>query len=222
MAIELTQAVNYRTFVFDCDGVILDLNRVKTDAFYQTALPYGEHAAKALVRYHVRNGGVSRYKKFAYFCENIVPDREGPGLEALLDAYAEYVRVGLKSCEVAHGIHELRSRTRDARWLIVSGGDERELQEVFVHRGLAPLFDGGIFGSPDSKDEILSRELGSGAITRPAVLLGDSKYDYQAATRAGLDFLFVSKWSEVVDWQEWTRSEDISTLETVYSLLWEL
>lgn len=39
----------YRTLVFDCDGVLLNSNMVKTQAFYSTALPYGEKAAKELV-----------------------------------------------------------------------------------------------------------------------------------------------------------------------------
>ncbi|NLC22432.1 MAG: HAD family hydrolase, partial [Halomonadaceae bacterium] len=30
----------YLTLVFDCDGVVLDSNRVKTEAFYQATLPY--------------------------------------------------------------------------------------------------------------------------------------------------------------------------------------
>jgi beta-phosphoglucomutase-like phosphatase (HAD superfamily) len=63
----------YNTLIFDCDGVVLNSNAVKTNAFYQTTLPYGQAAADAMVEYHVANGGVSRYKKFAYFLESIVP-----------------------------------------------------------------------------------------------------------------------------------------------------
>ncbi|MFH7588150.1 HAD family hydrolase, partial [Oceanimonas smirnovii] len=58
---------DYVTLVFDCDGVVLNSNKVKTEAFYKAALPYGEAAAQAMVDYHVAHGGVSRYKKFAYF-----------------------------------------------------------------------------------------------------------------------------------------------------------
>jgi len=51
------------------------------------------------------------------------------------------------------------------------------LREVFTQRDLAPLFDGGIFGSPDTKDSILSRELANGNIQPPALFLEDSRYD---------------------------------------------
>lgn len=216
---------DYTTLVFDCDGVVLDSNKVKTEAFYQATLPYGEAAAQAMVDYHVANGGVSRYKKFAYFLEQIAPnivpsyaEQQGPNLEALLQAYAGYVREGLLSCEVAPGLEALREQTPDARWLIVSGGDQAELRDVFAQRGIAEWFDGGIFGSPDTKDEILARELASGNIQQPALFLGDSKYDYQAASAAGLDFVFLSDWSEVEDWQHWVASEGIRVQQNIKAL----
>ncbi|WP_062374928.1 HAD family hydrolase [Halomonas sp. KX33721] len=217
---------DYTTLVFDCDGVVLDSNKVKTAAFYQATLPYGEAAAQSMVDYHVANGGVSRYKKFAHFLEQIVPDYAEqrnpagpvPGLGRLLQAYAGYVQDGLLSCEVAPGLKALREQTPNARWLIVSGGDQAELRDVFAQRGIAEWFDGGIFGSPDTKDEILARELTSANIQQPALFLGDSKYDYQAASAAGLDFVFLSGWSEVGNWQRWVASEGITVRQDIQAL----
>ncbi|WP_447926359.1 HAD family hydrolase [Vreelandella sp. EE27] len=208
----------YECMLFDCDGVILNSNRVKTDAFYKTALPYGEIAASRLVDYHVNNGGISRYKKFAYFLEGIAVGQSGPGLDELLDSYASRVRDGLMQCEIAPGLEVLKQKARNARWLIVSGGDQSELREVFAARGLDILFEGGIFGSPDTKDTILERELASGNITTPALFLGDSKYDYQAANAAGLDFVFMSSWSEVEGWKGWCESLNLHVCSSMNEL----
>lgn len=199
----------YQTLVFDCDGVVLNSNHVKTNAFYKATLPYGENAANAFVKYHTENGGVSRYKKFAYFLDAIVPNVEGPELDELLERYAAEVVDGLLTCDVAEGLDELRKQTSDSRWLIVSGGDQDELRLVFEKRGLASLFDGGIFGSPTPKKEILDRELANGNIQQPALFIGDSKYDYESAKHAGLDFVFLSGWSEIDSWQTWVNGEKI-------------
>lgn len=215
------KVARYTTLVFDCDGVVLDSNKVKTEAFYQATLPYGKSAAQAMVDYHVANGGVSRYKKFAHFLEQIAPhhaEQQGPDLEALLQTYAGYVREGLLSCEVAPGLEALRQKTPNARWLIVSGGDQTELRDVFASRGIAEWFDGGIFGSPDTKDEILARELASGNIQQPALFLGDSKYDYHAASAAGLDFVFLSGWSEVERWEAWVKQKNIKSVASLSEL----
>lgn len=219
---------DYSALVFDCDGVLLDSNRVKTDAFRQTALPFGEAAAQALVDYHVSRGGVSRYAKFRHFLDEIAPQHApgmgGPdlhkiGLEDLLAAYADAVQTGLMACAVTPGLAELRRATPGIPWLIVSGGDQAELRRVFARRDLDSYFDGGIFGSPDSKDEILGREFASGRLSHPALFLGDSRYDHIAAGRAGLDFVFISGWSEMPAWQDYLATHGLDSVERVADLL---
>ena len=62
----------YQTLVFDCDGVILNSNKIKTQAFYKVAKVYGYEPAQKLKDYHVQNGGISRYQKFEYLLTNIL------------------------------------------------------------------------------------------------------------------------------------------------------
>ncbi|MCP9827925.1 HAD family hydrolase [Synechococcus sp. L2F] len=219
--------LQYSSIIFDCDGVVLDSNRIKTEAFRIAAQPYGSAAADALVAHHVANGGVSRYKKFATFLELILPEhapnavagQDGPDVEQLLMTYAKAVRTGLMTCAVADGLEALRASTPHARWLIVSGGDQKELRQIFAERGIAQLFDGGIFGSPDTKDQILAREIESDTITKPALFLGDSRYDYTAATAAGLDFAFVHGWTELPEWNTFVTDESIPSVAALLDLL---
>lgn len=210
----------YATLVFDCDGVVLDSNRIKTAAFAHAAAPYGPDAADALVAYHVAHGGISRFAKFRHFLDTIVPDgADGPGMDALLASYADAVAEGLASCAVAPDLAALRDATPDARWLIVSGGSQDELRTVFTARGLDTLFDGGIFGSPDTKDEILAREIDSGNIAAPALFIGDSLYDHRAARAAGLDFVFAHYWTEVADWQDYVAANDLPAIGSLAALM---
>ncbi len=205
----------YKTIVFDCDGVVLDSNRVKTDAFFKTVLPYGEDIAEAFIDYHQSNGGVSRYKKFKYFLEEIISEElEEYGYEKLLEGYASEVFDGMLKCHVAQGLKGLREKTSHTNWLIASGGDQKELREIFIQRGLIDLFDGNIFGSPDTKEIILKRELANKNIKKPVLFLGDSKYDYLAAQNVGgIDFIFLSDWTEVSDWEDWIQENKIFSLE---------
>lgn len=216
---------NFKTLVFDCDGVILNSNQVKTDAFYNAALPYGEVLAEQLVDYHVNHGGISRYTKLEYFLKNIVPkdilakESFESQLKTLLTRYAQLVHQGLLECEIAPSLEEIRKLIPNTKWLIVSGGDQAELNELFLKRKLSYLFDGGIYGSPDTKDEILSREIKHGNVTLPALFLGDSKYDYEAASKANLDFIFLSDWSEVADWRDWCIENHIQQLPNLTGLI---
>ena len=72
----------FKTIIFDCDGVILNSNNLKTQAFYDIALEWGSDIADEFVLYHRRHGGLSRYVKFNHFIENILrlPVGVGTGL----------------------------------------------------------------------------------------------------------------------------------------------
>lgn len=212
----------YRTLVFDCDGVILESNELKTQAYYDTAISFGasHEQAQALVEYHVRLGGISRFVKFDYFLQTILgKPLTDEDMQYLLQRFAEEIHKGLLHCAMAPRLAELRQATPDARWMVISGGDQAELHALFVERGIADMFDAGIFGSPDNKDQILKRELGNGNLPHPALFLGDSRYDHEASMRAGLDFLFVSEWTEVKDWQEFCRVNNIKVIERLENLL---
>jgi phosphoglycolate phosphatase-like HAD superfamily hydrolase len=79
------------------------------------------------------------------------------------------------------------------------------------------MFDGGIFGSPDTKEEILERELNGSKL--PALFIGDSKYDYQASDAFDLDFIFLTQWTEVKDYIQWTEENKLKTLLNLKQLL---
>jgi phosphoglycolate phosphatase-like HAD superfamily hydrolase len=209
----------FATIVFDCDGVILDSNRIKTDAFRSVALRYGADVAEALVQFHVQHGGMSRYRKFEHLLVNILGQAGGEKeVQTLASAYGERVYRELLKCDIANGIHELRKATADHAWMVVSGGDEAELRLVFAERGLDTLFDRGIHGSPATKDVILQRELSAANLEMPALFVGDSRYDHEAAQRAELQFVFVHGWSEFKGWQAYCATHQIPIIEKLADL----
>jgi phosphoglycolate phosphatase-like HAD superfamily hydrolase len=218
---------SFKTMIFDCDGVILNSNKLKTNAFKNVAMPFGQAAADALEDYHIANGGLSRYEKFNYFLEKILPtycesSALGPKnvirIEDLLHTFAAHIHMGLKTCEIAPGLDDLRNLSSDTDWMMVSGSDQRELRQVLRNRGIANYFQAGIFGSPENKDTILRRELQSGKIVHPAIYIGDSVYDFESAQRAEIDFIFVSGWSEVKDWQTFVLANQIKSVESILDL----
>lgn len=213
MSLDLKQ---YKALVFDCDGVVLDSNQLKTEAYYRVAVGFGaDHAqAQALVDYHVRLGGISRFIKFRYFLDEIMHQPvTDEAMAGLLERFAEEIHRGLLTCEMDPGLMELRALTNNARWMLVSGGDQTELRTLFAERGIDGLFDAGIFGSPDNKDVILAREAENGNLAKPAIFFGDSRYDHEASKRAGLDFVFVSHWTELQNWQAYCKDHQIMVIE---------
>ena len=209
---------SYNTVIFDCDGVVLNSNKIKTNAFYEVAIKFGVEAAELFVEYHKNFGGVSRYKKFDYFLKTVVKQPEYK-LQDLLNQYQVVVKNGLYECDVSPKLNSIRDELSHQNWLIVSGGDQDEIREVFKERKLNHMFLGGIFGSPDIKEKILDREIRNGNIKFPAIFLGDSKYDYEVAQKMNIDFIFINAWTELQDADEWTSRNSIVSVEKISDLI---
>jgi phosphoglycolate phosphatase-like HAD superfamily hydrolase len=220
--IQVLRIHEYKTIVFDCDGVVLNSNKTKVQAYYAVAKKMGgtDAQAQALVDHHIAKGSFPRNGKIEYYLNHIVKQTITPELmQQYMHAFDEYLDTALMECEVASGLLELKSATPQARWMLLSGGDQAELRRVFPRRHLANLFEAGIFGGPDQKEQVLAREKLNGNIAMPALFVGDSKYDHQAASRAGLDFVFLSGWTEVKDWESYCAENGIFVLKNISQLL---
>lgn len=204
----------YKTWFFDCDGVLLDSNRLKSEAFYEVALPYGKENAHALVEYNKQLGGVTRFEKFKYFFETILEKKPfEKELEDALNNFSALVCAKLISCPETLGVRDfLNSLPSDTKKYVVSGGLQSEIQYVFEQRSFDIYFN-GIYGSPDSKELIMSNRVKSPDMEYPAVFVGDSRYDYEIATRFDLDFFFVTKYTEFKDWRTYFVDKDVKIME---------
>jgi HAD superfamily hydrolase (TIGR01549 family) len=213
--------MKYKTIIFDCDGVILNSNEIKTLAFGRVTRKYGEAISQEFMEYNMKYGGVSRYQKFEYFLKNLVglKDNFDGHYHELLLLYSEEIIHSLMNAEVCEGIDDLRKATSSAKWLVVSGGDEYEIKKVFQHKHLSNLFDGGIHGSPLSKQKIIQREIQSGNISYPVLFLGDSEYDYNMSRIFNLDFIFIHSWTEMPNYQAFFQDKEVSICRRPIDLL---
>ena len=140
-------------------------------------------------------------------------------LKRMLKIYSEETEKGLIDSEITYGLNFLRDKTNNLSWSIVSGGDQDQLHNVFTEKQIMYLFDGGVFGSPDSKNVILNRELTRENIKRPALFLGDTALDHQVSVANGLDFIFVSAWTECRAYEQYCMDNSIRIISKVYELV---
>ncbi len=195
----------YDFYVFDCDGVILRSNQIKSDAFASALQGEPEQLVADFVEYHKSNGGVSRYEKFAHYYHHMsvhhsASDDKASLTQQAIERYASIVRHELAACEMISGVLDFIQSlyAQGLPCAVNSGGDELELHHVFGVRGLDQYFK-HIFGSPSTKHNNMERLKSAGFMTGSGVMFGDSRSDFVAAESFALDFVYVQEESEWKD-----------------------
>ena len=195
------------TVIFDFDGVVLDSNRLKTDAFGRVLADagYSAGAVEAFLAYQARNFGRSRYLLFDDFLREFAGDEPGErDRDRLLAAFGRACVDGYGDVAETEGVRDLLDGLRrcGARLFVASGSDQEELRGVVAARGLADYFD-DVLGSPMRKTDCVRAILqGLGeqeTVARAAWFVGDAVADLQAAEDHGVAFVYVRRYSNVQD-----------------------
>jgi len=189
---------DYDYVVLDCDGVILDSNWLKTDAIIRTLEDEPEKCIDKMIAYHKANGGISRYKKFRYYFEEINHHEDAEiKAKVSISKFAEIVQKGLLECDYIPGVVGFINnvKKKGIPLFVVSGSDEMELRKVFSKRKIYSLFC-AIYGSPLTKPQIMKNVISQVGQRKKGIFFGDSKADFDVAIQFELTFIFVSGVSE--------------------------
>ena len=130
--------------IFDFDGVILNSNKVKTNAFANLAGRFEPLLSDKLVNYHIENGGVSRFKKIEWFVQKVLKKDDKELVEKLIKDYGELVIKDFFKCQIRTNLFDLKEKLAGAKWFIASGGLESEIKDFLSSKCLISLFDGGV------------------------------------------------------------------------------
>lgn len=182
-----------KVIIYDFDGVICDSVHVKTKAFAELYSQYGDDIQSKVVRYHLDHGGISRFEKIRYYetqlLNQIVTEEK---VQELGRQFADLVKNKVISCEYVPGALEfVRLHSADCIQYVCTGTPEFEILEIVEKRGLTAYFC-GIYGSPESKTNIIKRILNETRCNADeCVFLGDAMTDYKAAVETGIPFIGV-------------------------------
>ncbi len=184
---------------FDFDGVIVESNEVKVEAFRRMYEPYGAGVVEQVVAEHLRHEGVSRVVKLRRFhSEFLGIELDDDGLAELAQAYSEMVEDVVVGCDGVPGaVEALEAWAGHCPLYVVSGTPQEELRRIAERRGLSGYFR-TVYGSPRVKTDIVGTELAEiGVSPGRALFVGDSTTDFDCAQAVGTHFLGrVPRWRE--------------------------
>jgi phosphoglycolate phosphatase-like HAD superfamily hydrolase len=182
----------YQAILWDFDGVIMNSNPVRDSGFSLVLKDFPEHQVEVLLKYHRKNGGLSRYVKFRYFFEQV---RGEQVTDEIVLEYAQRFSVEMMKhltnplLLIEETVNYIRTNYINLPMFIVSGSDQNELRQICNETGINTYFK-GIFGSPTPKKQLVRNiiELYN-LIPSDSLLIGDSINDFEAAEVNGLHFM---------------------------------
>lgn len=203
--------MNYQAVFFDFDGVILDSVQVKTRTFASMFRKYGPEVEKAVVEFHLAHGGVSRFKKFEHYYENILKKSiTQEELQALGEAFSRSALQGVLDSPFMPGAMDtlMQLKEKGTPCFVASGTPDEEIKFVVEKKGLSTFFL-EVNGSPRKKDEIILDIAGRhGFKPGRCLFIGDAMTDHDAAKTAGTSFLGIVKDEETSPFPPDTRTSN--------------
>jgi phosphoglycolate phosphatase-like HAD superfamily hydrolase len=179
-----------KVLIMDFDGVVIESNAVKTEAFQQVFSRFPKYA-DAMMAFHYKHVPLNRFAKFEHLLKLMGRAGDTMFMKDIADDFSEKVLEGMMRVPLVPGAENFLFRmTQRLPVYLASVTPAEELAIVLEKRGLVHWFR-GVYGCPPwtkplAIQDILARE---GADSGDALLIGDSDGDQQAAAIAGVRFL---------------------------------
>lgn len=179
-----------KIIVLDFDGVVVESNNIKHQAFYELFSGFPDHCDEILT-YHCTHNAVNRHDKFKYIMENILKQ---PFDQKLADKWAfdfsDLTRNRIIHCPYVIGALEFIEYFYNKFPIyIASATPLDELKIILKQRGILQYFK-GIYGAPLPKMEMF-KDITKKETIKPHNILyvGDSYEDYEVASDFGCVFI---------------------------------
>jgi HAD superfamily hydrolase (TIGR01549 family) len=180
-----------KTIFWDFDGVILDSLPVREYGFVKIFEGFDKNLVGKLLKYHILNGGLSRYIKIRYFYNELLGQEvSDEKVQELADKFSSIMRMKLtnKKYLISEAVEFIEKTHKNYNFHIVSGSDEEELNYLCKELDIDSYFK-TIEGSPTHKNILVKNILSKHSYDpRECALVGDSINDYEAASVNGIVF----------------------------------
>lgn len=201
---------SYDNYIFDCDGVILDSNSIKSELFVEIATAFcNKEELEAFKIFNESNPGLNREKKFAYLFESILKRNEYKfELEKTLSTFQSVSIERLKSSSLIPGCVDFLHKINSSRKFVVSAAQENDLVTILKQKEIDKYFH-QILGGPNSKINIICGL----NLTGPTLYFGDSNVDMLSARHFDYDFVMIYGATSWKDWKEACKTHKIKAVK---------
>ena len=176
--------------IFDFDGVLAESVHIKSMAFKQMYLDYGESFSERVLSHHQNNGGMSRFEKFKIYNGQWLSQRiDEEVISKLANKFSMLVVEGVVNSKEVEGASFFLEKYTEFKKYIITGTPDSEIKKILDRRQMSQYFE-SIHGSPNSKDFWIKKLLESKKISsNDSIFIGDAMVDFKAAQKNNIKFI---------------------------------
>lgn len=181
-----------KTIVLDFDGVIVESEEIKNQAFRDVFSDYPQYLDQ-IMNYHLTHKTTSRYEKFEHIVTQILKETYNETRASEINSrFSPLVRQRIIECPYVHGSEDFLNYFSPTLPLyLVSATPQEELESIVEARMISQQFK-KIYGNPWGKTEAISEIMREEKVSPEAVVyIGDTIDDYKVADQ--LELLFVGR-----------------------------
>tara|TARA_Y100001970_G_C14013354_1_gene739662 strand:+ start:204 stop:842 length:639 start_codon:yes stop_codon:yes gene_type:complete len=180
--------------IFDFDGVILDSNNSKKDAFVECYDELNDNLKEKIAKYHLKNLGVNRYIKIENIEKKILKNKNWKiDKEEKINNFSKIVKKKVLDSKFIPGVlNTIKRLNKDNDLFICSATPEKELVYICKKKKIFKYFK-KIYGSPKSKKDILLNIMEKNKnLEKNFIYIGDAISDYNLAKDLKIKFISIN------------------------------
>lgn len=190
-------SIKIKAIGFDFDGVVVDSNEIKEQAFLDIFKSEAPTHFEKLVKFHKANPTLSRSPTMRGAVREVLGiqgEAAKQKAKEWVDLYTKLTRQRVTDCPYIEGAEELLQDLKSMYpLLLASATPEGEVIKIVEGRGITPLFD-EIHGAPIDKAEVMLGFMKERNIDPNEFLyIGDSGSDWLASKEAGVHFIGIDQ-----------------------------
>jgi len=178
-------------FVFlDFDGVVKESITIKSDAFEELFAQFGEQTVSRVRDHHKSNGGLSRYEKIPLYLDWAGEDDGDVTVNKFCDSFSALVMQAVIESPWVNGVQAFLETCNEGKNIfLLTATPQEEIEKILDVLHIRHCLK-EVYGAPTRKSEAMADIISRYTInTSDAVMVGDSKNDYDAAKKNGVKFV---------------------------------
>ena len=180
---------NVDVIFWDFDGVIKDSVNIKSDAFEQLFIPFGNEVAKKVKKHH-ESSGMPRYDKFPIYLQWAGQEISDNLIEDYCQRFSKLVKQKVIDSAWTPGVYDCLANYHDKIiFFLITNTPQSEIEEILSALNIN-LFFKEIFGSPKKKTDAIKILLSKYSV-KPynSLMIGDTVSDCDAANNNNVPFI---------------------------------